>query len=140
MKKLLIMITVFFTLNVSAITTADAAVGCKRAGGVQCQEHCRVGKPGQVVRAPAKVIRTPNYRAPIYRARPVVIVNGYQRPSWYQNPLLMAIGAAIIIDAVSGEPKTESGQNVVILGEGDELSKVSKVYEKDDTVYLVMKS
>ncbi|GIC78183.1 hypothetical protein [Moritella sp. F3] len=137
MKKLLIMITAFFTLNVSAITTADAAVGCKRAGGVQCQEHGRVGKPGQVVRAPAKVIRTPNYRAPIYRGRPVVIVNGYQRPSWYQNPLLMAIGAAIIIDAVSGEPKTESGQNVVILGEGDELSKV---YEKDDTVYLVMKS
>ena len=131
MKKLLIMITAFFTLNVSAITTADAAVGCKRAGGVQCQEHGRVGKPGQVVRAPAKVIR-----APIYRGRPVVIVNGYQRPAWYQNPLLAAIGAAIIIDAVSGEPKTESGQNVVVLGDGDELSKV---YEKDDTVYLVMK-
>jgi len=136
MKKLLIMITAFFTLNVSAITTADAAVGCKRAGGVQCQEHGRVGKPGKVVRAPAKVIRTPAYRAPIYRGRPVVIVNGYQRPAWYQNPLLAAIGAAIIIDAVSGEPKTESGQNVVVLGEGDELSKV---YEKDDTVYLVMK-
>lgn len=131
------MITAFFTLNVSAITTADAAVGCKRAGGVQCQEHGRVGKPGKVARAPAKVIRAPHYRAPIYRGRPVVIVNGYQRPSWYQHPLLAAIGAAIIIDAVTGEPKAESGQKVVILGEGDELSKV---YEKDDTVYLVMKS
>ena len=129
MKKLLIMIAAFFTLNVSAITTADAAVGCKRAGGVECREYGRVGKP-------AKVVRGPNYRAPIYRGRPVVVVNGYQRPSWYQNPLLVAIGAAIIIDAATGQPTTESGQNVVVLGEGDELSKV---YEKDDTVYLVMK-
>ena len=123
------MIAAFFTLNVSAITTADAAVGCKRAGGVECREYGRVGKP-------AKVVRGPNYRAPIYRGRPVVVVNGYQRPSWYQNPLLVAIGAAIIIDAATGQPTTESGQNVVVLGEGDELSKV---YEKDDTVYLVMK-
>ncbi|WP_255554964.1 hypothetical protein [Moritella sp. 24] len=129
MKKLLIMITAFFTLNVSAITTADAAVGCKRAGGVECREYGRIGKP-------TKVVRGPNYRAPVYRGRPVVVVNGYQRPSWYQNPLLAAIGAAIIIDAVTGQPTTEKGQNVVVLGEGDELSKV---YEKDDTVYLVMK-
>ncbi len=139
MKKILIMAAALLSVNVSVITTAEAAVGCNRAGGIECREYGRVGKPGRAL--PARAVhapnyRVPNYRAPAYRGRPVVIVNGYQRPSWYAHPLLTVIGAAIIIDAVSGQPKTETGQKVVILGEGNDLSKV---YEKDDTVYLVMK-
>ncbi|WP_076409307.1 hypothetical protein [Shewanella sp. UCD-KL12] len=94
-------------------TTANAAtVGCERAGGIKCQKvHSK------------RVVRTPV----------VIVPSHHHHYNAFHSPMLTALGIAIVLDA-AGNAVTEKGQQVVVLGEGNE---VKNVYEKDGVVYLV---
>ncbi len=102
-----------FTCLGAISTTAQAAtVGCERAGGIKCQKV----SPKRVIRAPI-----------------VVVPRHHHHYNAFHSPMLTALGIAIILDA-AGNAVTEKGQQVVVLGEGNE---VKNVYEKDGVVYLV---
>lgn len=66
--------------------------------------------------------------------RAVVVVPSHHRHYHaFHHPLVTALGVAIIIDA-KGDSVTESGQNVVVLGDGTD---VKDVIEKDGTIYII---
>jgi hypothetical protein len=97
-----------------------ATVGCERASGVKCQ---RV--------APKRVGRTPVI-APVIT--PIVIVpKNHHHYRAFHSPMLTAIGIVVVLNA-AGQAVTDKGQQVIVLGEG---SNVSNVYEKDGVVYLI---
>ncbi|WP_299789495.1 hypothetical protein [uncultured Shewanella sp.] len=105
--------TLILGFGVSVSTESDAAtVGCERAGGVKCQH---VG-PKRVKRGAV-----------------IVVPKTHRHYHSFHSPMLTAMGIAIVLDA-AGNAVTEKGQQVVVLGEGDE---VSNVYEKDGIVYLI---
>lgn len=93
-----------------------ATVGCERAGGVKCQ---RV--------APKRMVRTPVI-API-----IIVPKHHHHYRAFHSPMLTALGIAVVLNA-AGEAVTDKGQQVIVLGEG---SNVSNVYEKDGVVYLI---
>lgn len=114
--KYLMALIMGFSFTVTAVS-ADT-VGCKRAGGVKCQ-HVKPGKPALVKR---------------HHKRAVVVVPSHHRHYHaFHHPLVTALGVAIIIDA-KGNSVTESGQNVVVLGDG---ADVKDVIEKDGTIYII---
>ncbi len=95
-----------------SIDSTAATVGCERAGGVKCQHV-----------SPKRV----------KRGTIIVVPKTHRHYHSYHSPMLTALGMAIVLDA-AGNAVTEKGQQVVVLGEGNE---VSNVYEKDGTVYLI---
>ncbi len=96
----------------------EAAVGCKKAGGIKCQSNAS---------AKHKITHANKHR---YHGRPV---RGYKGWHYYKHPIVTALGVAIIVDA-AGNYKTEQGNDVVILGNGDEITNV---FEKDGKVYFI---
>ncbi|WP_237158019.1 hypothetical protein [Shewanella psychrophila] len=68
------------------------------------------------------------YRAPI-----VVVSRHHHHYNAYSSPMLTALGIAIVLDT-AGKAVTQKGQQVIVLGEGNE---VKNVYEKYGVVYLV---
>ncbi|WP_394392445.1 hypothetical protein [Shewanella woodyi] len=98
------------------MTVSAATVGCERAGGVKCQ---RV--------APKRIVRTPVV-APV-----IVIPKHHKHYHSFHSPMLTAMGIAVVLNA-AGEVVTEKGQQVIVLGEGNE---VSNVYEKEGVVYII---
>ena len=102
-------------LLVIGMSDANAAVGCKKAGGIKCQSNAS---------ARHKVKHKRYYGNP---------VRGHRGWNYYHHPLVTALGVAIIIDAY-GNYKTDSGSDVVVLGNG---SEITDVYEKNGKVYLV---
>ncbi|ABV37365.1 hypothetical protein Ssed_2758 [Shewanella sediminis HAW-EB3] len=111
LTAILSMFILYFGTTVSFESNA-ATVGCERAGGVKCQHV-----------SPKRV----------KRGAVIVVPKTHRHYRSYHSPMLTALGIAIILDA-AGNAVTEKGQQVVVLGEGNE---VSNVYEKDGTVYLI---
>ena len=108
----LVAVIAFTFIGLASTPAAAATVGCERAGGVKCQ---KVGYK-RVVRAPV-----------------VIVPRHHHHYNAFRSPVLTALGIAIILDA-AGNAVTEKGQQVVVLGEGNE---VKNVYEKDGVVYLI---
>lgn len=98
------------------MTVSAATVGCERAGGVKCQRI-----------APKRIVRTPVV-APV-----IVIPKHHKHYHSFHSPMLTAMGIAVVLNA-AGEAVTEKGQQVIVLGEGNE---VSNVYEKEGVVYII---
>ncbi|GIU15036.1 hypothetical protein [Shewanella sp. MBTL60-007] len=107
--KLMTCAAVFFAMSV--YSTQAATVGCERVGGIKCQ---KVGK---------------HYG----RAKVIVVPKTHRHYHTYHSPLLTAMGVAIVLDA-AGNAVTDTGNKVVVLGEGNE---VTNVYEKDGVLYLI---
>ncbi|WP_064791651.1 hypothetical protein [Shewanella woodyi] len=114
---------IYFSISVLAVGSAGiskgvsaATVGSERAGGVKCQ---RV--------APKRIVRTPVV-APV-----IVIPKHHKHYHSFHSPMLTAMGIAVVLNA-AGEVVTEKGQQVIVLGEGNE---VSNVYEKEGVVYII---
>ncbi|GIU07852.1 MULTISPECIES: hypothetical protein [unclassified Shewanella] len=107
--KLISCAVVFFAMSVFSIQAAS--VGCERAGGIKCQ---KLGK---------------HYG----RTKVIVVPKSHRHYHAYHSPLLTAMGMAIVLDA-AGNAVTDKGNEVVVLGEGNE---VKQVYEKDGVVYLI---
>ncbi len=106
-----------FAVSVMMSTGLSAAtVGCERAGGVKCQ---RV--------APKRIVRSPVI-API-----IIVPKHHHHYRAFHSPMLTAMGIAVVLNA-AGEAVTDKGQQVIVLGEGN---NVSNVYEKDGVVYLI---
>ncbi|MCL1137037.1 hypothetical protein [Shewanella pneumatophori] len=98
-------------LAVSSFSAQAATVGCERAGGIKCQK----------------------VRKPYKKTKVIVVPKHHRHYHAYHSPLLTALGMAIVLDA-AGNAVTETGNKVVVLGEGNE---VKNVYEKDGVVYLI---
>lgn len=107
--KLISCIAIIFAASV--FSAQAATVGCERAGGIKCQ---KVGK---------------HYG----RTKVIVVPKTHRHYHAYHSPLLTAMGMAIVLDA-AGNAVTDTGNKVVVLGEGNE---VKNVYEKDGVVYLI---
>ncbi len=94
---------------------ANAAVGCKKAGGVKCQSNASARNKASHKR---------------YYGNPV---RGHRGWNYYHHPMLTTLGVVIMIDAM-GNYKSESGSDIVILGNG---SEITNVYEKSGKVYFI---
>ncbi|MBL4816660.1 MAG: hypothetical protein JKY74_14370 [Shewanella sp.] len=108
----LVAVIAFAFLGLAATTAQAATLGCERVGGIKCQ---KIGHK-RVVRAPI-----------------VVVPRHHHHYNAFRSPMLTALGIAIVLDA-AGKAVTDKGQQVVVLGEGNE---VKNVYEKDGVVYLI---
>ncbi|WP_041416000.1 hypothetical protein [Shewanella halifaxensis] len=107
-----VLLTSALTILSLGVFSVDAAtVGCERAGGIKCQK----------------------VKKPYSRTKVIVVPKNHRHYHAYRSPLLTALGVAIVLDA-AGNAVTDTGNEVVVLGEGNE---VKNVYEKDGVVYLI---
>lgn len=98
-------------LAVSSFPVEATTIGCERAGGIKCQK----------------------IRKPYKKTQVIVVPKHHYHYHAYRSPLVTALGIAIVLDA-AGNAVTENGNQVVVLGEGNE---VKNVYEKNGVVYLI---
>ncbi len=113
--KSAVVVLVGVVIAVASVGVKADSVGCKRAGGVKCQYIKPKHTYGQ-------------------RSHKIIVVPKHHRHYHaFHHPLVTALGIAIILDA-AGNPVTDTGNKVVVLGDG---TTVTNVYEQDDTVYLI---
>ncbi|CAH0529193.1 hypothetical protein [Vibrio hippocampi] len=113
----------------SAVLVSVALAGFSVAGTAEAAPY--VKKHKRVIGKP--VPHRPVYRAPV---RKVYIGKPYHRAGWsyWAHPIASAVAFAIVVDAVTGDLQDEQGNDVVVLGDGGE---VTATYEKDGTVYII---
>lgn len=120
MKKFKVFVITAIALGLNCVSPLVEAGVYKK---VKAERVIIKPTPKRVIKPRRTIVLKPGFRH---------VPNHHHHYRYFHNPIVTTLGFAIILNEL-GEPETEKGQKVVVLGKGD----VSKVIEQDGTVYII---